>query len=216
MLSTSPHSFPIRACISMEDFWKNPRILPSVFEPLKTLQKHPKRKHVGCSPRCFFIAMVKFHGMVYDVIQGRSCHFLGIPMKMLWWPFADWWGVYIYIGQLLVLVCSSWLHIHEIWKMSTARKTGRDRSGVIHTYGTKKLHKWWSQMNYICPFTTVWIGGIDQGYGWACVWIGALNSEPRPYIYSIYIYICVCVFAYINVCVYIYILYIYTYAMLLP
>ena len=118
-------------------------------------------------------------------------------------------GVYIYIGQLLVLVCSSWLHIHEIWKMSTAQKTGRDRSGVIHTYGTKKLHKWWSQMNYICPFTTLWIRGIDQGYGWACVWIGALNSEPRPHIYSIYIYIyiCVCVCLHTLMCIYIYCIY---------
>ena len=84
---------------------------------------------------------------------------------------------------------------------------------------------------YICPFKTVWIGGIDQGYGWACVWIGALNSEPRPHIYSIYayiyIYVCVCVCLYTLIyiyiyCTYIYIyiyllyIYIYTYAMLLP
>ena len=152
------------------------------------------------------------HGQVSR--DGLWCHsrsfmpFFGNPNENALMTIRRLMGcIYIYIGQLLVLVCSSWLHIHEIWKMSTARKTGRDRSGVIHTYGTKKLHKWWSQMNYICPFTTVWIGGIDQGYGWACVWIGALNSEPRPYIYSIYIYICVCVFAYINVCIYIYCIY---------
>ena len=161
-----------------------------MLEPLNSPETSKKKT-------CWLQFFIFFHSHGQVSRDGLWClwsfmPFFGNPNENALMTIPRLMG-YIYIGQLLVLVCSSWLHIHEIWKMSTAQKTGRDRSGVIHTYGTKKLHKWWSQMNYICPFTTVWIRGIDQGYGWACVWIGALNSEPRPHIYSIYICVCVCI-----------------------